>query len=256
MDDCFKSMFAYTDCIPQVCDELIKSIFPRALGPSLMAELALTPAGDKGNSRGAAWQGGTSSSGRGCSCGFSRSPGKAEVTDLCHCCWHQWTAEITGDPGIPTEDGESLREIKACAEQLLRGCGGKYFLYSFRRHSCLIPLGIKISVFPALQDMNWKPAKEGYVPAWQFLFQLQQGGLDDCGKLFTDLSGCIFLLIDSSRHNIMGFGVLWVCLVSCVHVFCCFLLVWVFLFLSNAKWSLTDLFLSPGEAGVEKPCVA
>lgn len=54
MDDCFKSMFAYTDCIPQVCDELIESIFPCALSPSLMAELALTPAGDKGNSHGAA----------------------------------------------------------------------------------------------------------------------------------------------------------------------------------------------------------
>lgn len=57
MDDCFKSMFAYTDCIPQVCDELIKSIFPRALGASLMAELALTPAGDRGNSHGAALAG-------------------------------------------------------------------------------------------------------------------------------------------------------------------------------------------------------
>lgn len=47
MDDCFKSMFAYTDCIPQVCDELIKSIFPGPLSPRL------TPAGGKGNSHGA-----------------------------------------------------------------------------------------------------------------------------------------------------------------------------------------------------------
>lgn len=54
----------------------------------------------------------------------------------------------------------------------------------------------------------------------------------------------------------MGFGVLWVCLVSSVHVLCCFMLVWVFLFSSNTESSLTDLFLSPGEAHVEKPCVA
>ncbi|NXS07407.1 KIFA3 protein, partial [Neodrepanis coruscans] len=54
MDDCFKSMFAYTDCIPQVCavvcGEVIKSLFACAFSRWLMAELALTPAGDRGNS--------------------------------------------------------------------------------------------------------------------------------------------------------------------------------------------------------------
>lgn len=42
----------------------------------------------------------------------------------------------------------------------------------------------------------------------------------------------------------MGFGVLFVCLVFCVHVFCCFLLVWGFLVFSKVPSLLLLIFFS------------
>lgn len=58
MDDRFKSMFAYTDCIPQVCALCLMrcqdaSFYVRIFS-SLIAELALTPTGENGNRRDAA----------------------------------------------------------------------------------------------------------------------------------------------------------------------------------------------------------
>lgn len=87
---------------------------------------------------------------------------------------------------------------------------------------------------------------------------VQPGRLDDCGRFFTDLSGYIFLLNSLTQAGTVSWGLgfcgyVWCFVCMCFVVFCWF---GFFLLFPSTKSSLTDLFLSPGEAGVEKACVA
>lgn len=108
---------------------------------------------------------------------FNGPQKKSKWHVLCQCFWHlsgiNELVKRRVSWWISAEDQECLKDIKACAQQVFREPCGKNFLHCFRRHSFLIPLGIKMSMSPVLQDMNWKPAELCYVATCQFLFQLQ-----------------------------------------------------------------------------------
>lgn len=162
-------MFAYTDCIPQVRDELLKSIFP----PSLMAELALTPAGDKGNSHCAAWHWGTSSSGRHCSLGFhgpqreQRWPISVTAADTWAAPVNCWNYRWPG--GFLQKTRNAWERLKLVQSSSL---GNVVESISSTVLEGILAWSHWASKFQCLQYCRiW--AKQGYIPTWQFLFQLQ-----------------------------------------------------------------------------------
>lgn len=238
-------MFAYTDCIPQVRDELIKSIFPRSWqsshwhpqvtkGTATVLLLLLL--------------------GQGLFFGLSQSPAKAEVTELCHCSWHLncWNYRWPG--GFLQKIGNASERLKLVHSSSL---GNVVESISFTVLEGILAWSHWVSKCQCLQYCRiWagnQPRRVTFLHDNSFsnCWHVQQGRLDDCGRLFTDLSACIFLLNLLTQADTVSWG-LGVCLVFCVHVFC-LLLVLVFCFSQVPSPLLLTFFSALVRLELRKP---
>ena len=143
--------------------------------------------------------------------------------------------------------------MRSCAQQIHREPHGKYFLYFFRRHSFLIPLGIKISVSSVLQDMNWKAAKQCYVATQQFLSNCKCTkscrGLLSVRLEFFFITLCLQQYsLPPHRHNFMFLGFF-----VCVCFFWCWVMVYlVVVFKQTLNPFLPNSFTVLVRLGAEK----
>lgn len=208
-------MFAYTDCIPQVCDELIKIHLP-----SLMAELALPPAGDRGNSPGAARSEAPPPQARTVLPGFSWSQQK-QRWPISVTAADTWAAPMNcrnyrRPGGFLQKIGSAWERLKLVQSSSL---GNVVESISFRVLEGILSWSHWASKFQCLQYCRiWtgkQPRRVMFLHNNYFFNcrRVQQRRFDDCGRLFTDLSGCILLLNSMPQADTISWG-----LGFCVHV--------------------------------------